>query len=186
MNGHFDFISSVYDRVIGEPDREALHSLLRLPTDTWLLDAGGGTGRVATYLTPHVGGLVVCDRSKGMLKEAHRKGTLFPVRALSETLPFSDGFFGRILVVDSLHHFDDQHRAIGELLRVLAPGGRLVIEEPDISLMSIKIVALLEKICLMGSRFLKAESIIAIFRDYGLSASLAMRGHHRLWIVADK
>jgi len=186
MNGHFDVVSTIYDRVIGKPYRESLHDLLRLPTDTWLLDAGGGTGRVAAYLRPHVGRLVVSDRSVNMLKEAHKKGELLTVRAVSETLPFPDAFFGRILVVDSLHHFDDQHRALGELLRVLAPGGRLVIEEPDISLLSVKIVALLEKLFLMGSRFLRAADIIDIFRDYGLSASLAERGHHRLWVVVDK
>lgn len=186
MNWHFDIISSCYDRLMGAPDGEFLQTLLGLPADGWLLDAGGGTGRVSQCLRPHVGGLVVSDLSYGMLKEVRKKGNLLPVRAVSEKLPFPDGFFDRILVVDALHHFYNQRRAIGDLIRVLAPGGRLVIEEPDISRTSIKVVALIEKLFLMGSRFLGSNEIISIINGYGLSASVADSGHHRMWLVADK
>jgi len=186
MNWHFDIISSFYDRLMGEPDMEFLKTLLRLPIDGWLLDAGGGTGRVSTCLRPRVGGLVVSDLSCGMLKEVHKNEGLLPVRAVSEKLPFPDGFFDRILVVDALHHFYDQKRAIGDLIRTLAPEGRLVIEEPDISLTSIKFVALIEKLFLMCSRFLGSDEIISIINGYGLSASVADAGHHRVWLVADK
>lgn len=186
MNGHFDIISSFYDRVMGGPDRESLQALLRLPSDGWLLDAGGGTGRVSACLRPYVGGLVVSDLSDGMLKKVHKKGDLLPLRAMSESLPFSDGLFSRILVVDALHHFKNQQQAIGELLRVLAPGGRLVIEEPDISRRSVKFIALIEKVFLMGSRFLGSDEIISVINGYGLSASVADSDHHRMWLVADK
>ncbi len=186
MNGHFDIISSFYDQVIGKPDRDTLQALLRLPADGWLLDAGGGTGRASAFLRPLVGGLVVSDFSSGMLKEVGKKEDLLAVRAVSEKLPFADGFFDRILVVDALHHFHDQKRAIGDLIRVLAPGGRLVIEEPDISRRSIKVVALMEKLFLMGSRFLGSKEIISIIHDYGLTATVADTDNHRMWVVADK
>lgn len=186
MGVHFDIISSLYDKVMGEPDREFLQDLLGLPTDGWLLDAGGGTGRASAYLRPHVRGLIVSDLSRAMLNEAHKKDGLLPVCAVSEELPFTDGFFDRILVVDALHHFHNQKRSIGELVRVLAPGGKLVIEEPDISLTSVKFVALIEKLLLMGSRFLGSEEIISIINNYRLSAYVADRGHHRMWLVADK
>ena len=186
MNGHFDIISSFYDRIIGEPNRDNLQALLRLPAGGWLLDAGGGTGRASQWLRPLVGGLVVSDFSSGMLKEVGKKEDLLAVRAVSEKLPFTDGFFDRILVVDALHHFHDQKRAIGDLIRVLAPGGRLVIEEPDILRRSIKVIALMEKLFLMGSRFLGSKEIISIINGYGLSASVADRAHHRVWFVADR
>jgi len=186
MAGHFDIISSFYDKVMGEPDREFLQDLLELPTDGWLLDAGGGTGRASVCLRPHVRGLIVSDLSRAMLKEVHKKDGLLPVCAISAELPFTDGFFDRILVVDSLHHFYNQKRSIGELVRVLAPGGRMVIEEPDISLTSVKFVALIEKLLLMGSRFLRSDEIISTINTYCISACVADRGHHRMWIVADK
>jgi len=59
MLDHFDILAPVYDRLIGPPDPARLTALLRLPTDGWLLDAGGGTGRVAAGLRPFVGGLII-------------------------------------------------------------------------------------------------------------------------------
>ena len=50
MLDHFDLIASIYDRLIGPPNTERLRQLLNLPTDGWLLDGGGGTGRVWSHL----------------------------------------------------------------------------------------------------------------------------------------
>lgn len=42
-------------------------------------------------------------------------------------LPFPDGTFDRVLHVGGLGRFDDPRRVLAELLRVAAPGGRVVI-----------------------------------------------------------
>ena len=112
MPDHFDFLARIYDRVIPPPDPERLGELLHLPADGWLLDAGGGTGRVSASLREQVDGLVVSDLSAGMLGQARAKQGLYPVRAHAETLPFPDRRFSRVLVVDALHHFCDQRDAI--------------------------------------------------------------------------
>jgi len=44
-------------------------------------------------------------------------------------LPFEDNYFDTISVSNSLHHFDDPVKAIQSMLRVLIPGGLLVINE---------------------------------------------------------
>lgn len=186
MLDHFDILAPVYERVIGPPDPTRLKDLLRLPTDGWLLDAGGGTGRVAATLRPFVGGLVVGDQSLHMLRRAREKQTLHPVRAQVQRLPFADGFFSRILVVDALHHFFDQPAAARELARVLAPGGRLVIEEPDIHRPAVKLVALAERMALMGSTFLAPEVVRDMLAAQGLRAHIAERDRFSAWIVADK
>lgn len=186
MFNHFDILAPVYEWVISPPDPTRLKTLLRLPTDGWLLDAGGGTGRVAATLRPFVGGLVVGDQSLRMLRRAYEKRTLHPVRAQVQRLPFVDGFFSRILVVDALHHFSDQSAAVRELARVLAPGGRLVIEEPDIHRPAVKLVALAERMALMGSTFLAPEVVRDMLAAQGLRACIVERDRFSAWIVADK
>src|SRR5437660_9514340 len=45
----------------------------------------------------------------------------------AESVPFDDGTFTKILSVESFYYYADQGKALDELRRVLAPGGRLFI-----------------------------------------------------------
>ena len=98
MLDHFDLIARVYDRLIGPPNIRRLQQLLQLPTTGWLLDGGGGTGRVASHLIAPTGRIVISDSSQHMLRKALEK-QLCPVRTHVENLPFGDACFDRILVV---------------------------------------------------------------------------------------
>jgi hypothetical protein len=62
MIDHFDALAPLYDRLIGPPDLARLRALLDLPTTGWVLDAGGGTGRIAAQLRLLAGHLVLLDR----------------------------------------------------------------------------------------------------------------------------
>jgi SAM-dependent methyltransferase len=48
-------------------------------------------------------------------------------QADAERLPFEDGTFDRVYSWGVLHHTPDTARAVGEAVRVLAPGGRLCV-----------------------------------------------------------
>jgi demethylmenaquinone methyltransferase/2-methoxy-6-polyprenyl-1,4-benzoquinol methylase len=186
MFDHFDWVAFAYDRVLGKPDVERFRRLLRLPAQGWILDAGGGTGRVSAHLRTWAGGVVVSDLSRGMLRQALGKKVVSPVRAHAERLPFRDSVFDRVLVVDALHHFCDQGQSIADLLRVLKPGGRLLIEEPDLGLPVVRAVALLEKLFLMQSRFETPEAIRDRIAAHGLAAAVERGGGFRAWVWADK
>lgn len=186
MFNHFDLVAFLYDRVIGSPDVGRLRHILRLPTDGLMLDAGGGTGRVSSPLRPFVKNVVISDLSHSMLKQAQKKGAVLPVRAHVERLPFSDGTFTRILVVDALHHFCDQREALNDILRVLQPGGRLLIEEPNSNRFAVKAVACMEKLALMGSRFYSPQEIRDMIKVHGVTACIERVDRFRVWIVVDK
>jgi SAM-dependent methyltransferase len=54
----------------------------------------------------------------------------------AQALPFSDASFSNIVMFDVLHHIEFPRRFFQEALRVLAPGGRVIMVEPAITPLS--------------------------------------------------
>ncbi len=181
----FHCIAPLYDRIFRFTDPTKLLTLLELQPDHQLLDVGGGTGRVTHFLSEHVGRACIIDVSAGMLDEARAKG-LCAYRGVAEHLPFPDGSFDRILIVDAFHHFQDWAWAAVELLRVLHPGGRLVIEEPDIRNGIIKLIALGERLLLMRSRFYAPRDLAGLFQTAGGRVMLHEDGGGIYWAVIER
>jgi ubiquinone/menaquinone biosynthesis C-methylase UbiE len=183
MFDHFDFLAPIYDRAIPFSRLELMLKMVDLPMDGLLLDAGGGTGRVASALRPHVRQAMVADFSPGMLVQASRKG-LPALQTPAEHLPFAAGTFERIIMVDALHHVHNQAETIAELWRVLKPGGRLVIEEPDVRTLTVKLVALGEKLALMRSHFISPPKIVALFPP---QAKIRIETEsYNAWVIVEK
>ena len=98
-----------------------------------LLDLGTGTGRILEILAPRVSDAIGLDRSSEMLKFARamidrvglanaslRQGDLY-------RLPFEDMAFDRIVIHQVLRYLERPAAALDEAIRVLKPGGRLVV-----------------------------------------------------------
>ena len=96
-----------------------------------VLDIGCGTGIVARAAAPRVGAsgsVTGIDVNDGMLAVARRSPE--PVvwqHAPAERLPFADASFDRVVCQFALMFFDDQHGALGEMARVVRPGGSVTI-----------------------------------------------------------
>ena len=182
---HFDLLAPLYDRLISPTDGQTLRSLLSLSEKITLLDAGGGTGRVADALVGECGVLILSDESIPMLRQAKEKQGLIPVAGYTEALPFPSNRFDRILMVDAYHHLANQEHSLSEMWRVLAAGGRLIIEEPDIRSFSVKLIAIAEKLALFRSHFVPPPRIEAQLQALG-ATTFIHQDEHNAWIVADK
>ena len=114
-----------------DPVQRASLDALELRRDDVLLDVGCGTGAASRSAAPMAARVVGVDLSEKMIEEAIASaGGLDNVRlqrADSEALPFADGSFTAVLCSNSFHHYPDPARAVGEMTRVLADGGRIVI-----------------------------------------------------------
>jgi demethylmenaquinone methyltransferase/2-methoxy-6-polyprenyl-1,4-benzoquinol methylase len=180
---HFGFIAPVFSRV-GYSSLAEMIEHADLPTSGRVLDAGGGTGRVASAIREHAGEMMIADPSLGMLREADQT-QLKLACSNSEALPFPRDTFERIIMVDALHHVIHQEDTAREMYRVLKPGGRIVIEEPDIRKFGVKLIAVAEKVLLMRSHFLSPNKIADLFSFDSAKKSIhATDGN--AWVVIEK
>ncbi len=104
-------------------------TLLDLPADVRILDAGCGSGRNMVDLATfgRVTGLELADASVAKARE-RRVGEV--VQGTLDAMPFDDGSFDLGVSLDVIEHLEDDQRALSELRRVICPGGRLLVTVP--------------------------------------------------------
>lgn len=87
------------------------------------LEVGGGSGNLKSLL-------------EGVVSTDIVASSWLDVVADAQALPFRDGCFSNIVGVDIVHHIEAPLCFFEEAFRVLEPGGRIILIEPAITLMS--------------------------------------------------
>ena len=119
---------SLYGWAVYEGPDPREHALLALAAGRprRLLDAGCGTGAFAARAAGVLGVEVVgVDQSERMVELTRERGVEALVADVRR-LPFPDGLFDAVSALWLLYHVDELDRALAEIARVLAPGGRFV------------------------------------------------------------
>lgn len=144
-------VAGVFDSVAGRYDlmndlmsaglhrlwkRFAIEQSLVRPGDR-VLDVASGTADLARQFARRVGSrgtVVVTDINAAMLKIGRDRlfdeGVVTPAAQCdAEKLPFPDNFFDCVSVAFGLRNMTHKETALAEMLRVLRPGGRLLVLE---------------------------------------------------------
>ena len=115
-----------------------LVELLRLSGAETVIDFGAGTGMYSIPLAVAVplGRVLAVDEQPELLERLRAKlashpeiTNVEPVLSQGGRAPLDDAVAGRMLIVNVLHHVDDDPAALAEIRRLLAPGGLLVAAE---------------------------------------------------------
>ncbi len=94
------------------------------------LDLCCGTGDIARALAQQGASVVGLDFSAAMLRVAqtrHSSTVVQWMRGDALQIPFSDGAFDLVTIGYGLRNLSDCRAAVAEMLRVLRPGGRLLV-----------------------------------------------------------
>jgi ubiquinone/menaquinone biosynthesis C-methylase UbiE len=120
--------------------KQLIMTLLQLEDGLSVLDVGSGTGADTTTVAEAVapnGRAVGLDYSERMVDEARSRvaDSGLPIEFVhgdAHALPFDDDSFDRCRAERVLIHVADPAKAIGEMVRVTKPGGRVVISDLDL------------------------------------------------------
>lgn len=136
--GQYRRISRVDTLVEDSGDEEPAERLVQMAPLTAgdsVLEIGCGSGTTALAFAPHVAEVIGVDVCPAMLEVAERRRITRKVKnaqfrwAEATELPFADGTFNLVVCHDLLRYVGELTALLHEARRVLAPGGRLLLEE---------------------------------------------------------
>jgi demethylmenaquinone methyltransferase / 2-methoxy-6-polyprenyl-1,4-benzoquinol methylase len=140
VSGMFDEVAPAYDRTnaVLSVGNDALwriattRAVAPRPGER-ILDLAAGTGTSSVALARSGADVVAADFSPGMIAEGRRRHGDVPnvtfVEADATALPFADAEFDAATISFGLRNVNDPMAALAEMVRVLRPGGRVVICE---------------------------------------------------------
>ena len=102
-----------------------------------VLDFGCGPGSFMAPIAAFCKEIIGVDISQNFVSECEQMihGLKIPnagvIHIAPDHLPFEDGSFDALVLVDVIHHLENVERSLKEAIRVIRPGGRVLIFEPN-------------------------------------------------------
>ncbi|MFA7096930.1 MAG: class I SAM-dependent methyltransferase [Gammaproteobacteria bacterium] len=124
MNDVMSFgIHRLWKRVLARAARPAAGQVI--------VDVAGGTGDVARLLAHPDRQVVICDPSSAMMRQGRTKGLehIACVAGTGEAIPLADDSVDTATIAFGLRNMTHLPAALAEMVRVLKPGGRLLVLE---------------------------------------------------------
>ena len=110
--------------------RDLMVQALEIAPGDEVLDLAAGTGTSTTAIARAGARVAAADFSLGMMSEGRRRGAPVPfIGADAQRLPFAEDSFDAAVISFGLRNVHEPRRALAEMVRVVRPGGRVVVCE---------------------------------------------------------
>lgn len=106
-----------------------MREMIQLPRDPRILDLGCGTGANLEALSEY-GQAMGADFSSEALAFCRKRALPRLVQGNGEALPIRSDSLDLVTAMDSLEHIPHDNAALGEIFRILKPGGKLLVTVP--------------------------------------------------------
>ncbi|UZE93501.1 MAG: methyltransferase domain-containing protein [Candidatus Nealsonbacteria bacterium] len=154
----FSFLRKIFEKL--DFDREDLTLSLLKNTRGKLLDVGCGSGSLIFKARDKFDELYGIDISSSRIKKAQEiskqkffgdANLRFFVRDIGKGLTFADKSFDVVTCVAVLEHLFDPYFVVGEINRVLKPGGIFIVEVPNIAYLKYRVQLLFGRLPVTSS-----------------------------------
>ena len=125
----YDLFENIYNRKVYKGTGKKVAEYLMLTDD--VLECACGTGEITCEIAQRCRTLIATDLADGMLRRAQRKcrrynNVSFQFADITD-LKFENDSFDKIVAGNVIHLLPEPEKALGELDRVVRPGGRIII-----------------------------------------------------------
>lgn len=126
--------------------RKVLQELYRLrDRNLKLLDIGCADGSFSKYMSDKGFGVWGLDVSKPAVDLAKKRGVNAKVHDISRKMPFGDGFFDIVVIMEVIEHIYDTDFLLSDINRILKKGGLLLLTTPNLGSLENRLRLLLGK-----------------------------------------
>ena len=125
----YDLFENVYNGKVYSGTGEKVAEMIE--ASDVVLECACGTGAISRYIAPKCKRLIATDFSTGMLRQASRKcgryGNVTFRKADITSIKCRDARFDKVVAGNVIHLLPEPEKALRELVRVVRPGGKIII-----------------------------------------------------------
>lgn len=184
----FDRVYKYYDKFMTTfklYKLEEIKAAANLEGNEVIVDVGGGTGRLAQYISNSCKTIYVLDESEKMLSKAKHYPNLISINGNALKSPFENNSIDTVILSDVFHHIKEQEELIIEINRILKDNGKILIMDFDRKYIITKLLRAFEFI-LFGRLFFRTKDEMNVLLEKYFSINKVYDKNYYFIVVGEK
>jgi len=184
----FDKVYKYYDKfmsIFKLYKLEEIKVAANLEGDEVVVDIGGGTGRLAQYISNSCSTVYVLDESDKMLLKVKHSENLISINGNALKAPFEDKSIDTVIMSDVFHHIKEQEELIVEINRMLKHDGKIIILDFNKKHIKTRLLRAFEFILFEKLYFRTKDEIQVLLEKYFYISKVYDKGYYFI-VVGDK